>query len=497
MTDSPNDARALPEGLPPSIVLDPYGERIDTSSVEPIGTVVLLLAGGVDREWATDAAIELSAGWARNGRRIVLADLHLEYPLLHSGLDVPNLEGMVDLFLYGASLTRIARPVRDGAFYLIPAGTYATDVGEIYRHPRWRKLVAGFRDSSAALVLFVPAAPGDLEPLARWASTAILLGPPSDPSVLDSLKKVGLDVIAVLEPPPVSGTAPPPSPPPEERILSAPLEIGIARTAPAEAAGRLEESAAMTSGSEDALDLPPPAARRRGRRNSSMLFIVLLVAVTLLVTAGYLIARLRPDLLPTGVLPRGDPPAGAAAAAAAPAAPTATRMGEVLPYSVQVRAFTSLAAASDELATEQRRAPNIPFFVSPEEIQGILYFKILAGLAPDTLAATQLRDQLVQAGAIDGADVIGTWSLLQFGPLAFDLGEYADDRAAGVRIDSLQSMQIPSYLAVVPYSDGSRRWQVYGGAYRDSLNAGRMGEMIEAAGLSPRLTSRVGAAANR
>src|SRR3712207_8543000 len=67
-----------------------------------------LFRSAVDRRWAADVAIELGEVWAKDGRRIVLADLHLEAPLLHAGLDVSNMAAVVDIFLYGASLSRIA-----------------------------------------------------------------------------------------------------------------------------------------------------------------------------------------------------------------------------------------------------------------------------------------------------------------------------------------------------------------------------------------------------
>src|SRR5688572_12261802 len=152
---------------------DPSRLSSENADLHPEGTVVLLLTGGEDRRWAADAAVELSAEWAAGGRRIVLADLHLETPLLHVELEVSNLEGVVDIFLYGASLSRIAQPVRDGSFFFIPAGTYAPDIAEIYRHPRWKKLVAGFRDTGATLLLFAPVEAADLQALSSWSSDVI------------------------------------------------------------------------------------------------------------------------------------------------------------------------------------------------------------------------------------------------------------------------------------------------------------------------------------
>src|SRR5690606_30542450 len=97
--------------VPSSMMADSSSDVVDTAESSPLGTVVVLLAGGEDRQWAARAAIDLCSEWASDGRRVVLTDLDLEDPLLHRLLGVPNLEGVVDIFVYGASLSRIAKPV--------------------------------------------------------------------------------------------------------------------------------------------------------------------------------------------------------------------------------------------------------------------------------------------------------------------------------------------------------------------------------------------------
>ncbi|MEX2581770.1 MAG: hypothetical protein WD766_00720 [Gemmatimonadota bacterium] len=468
------------------------------AAIPPKGTVVLLISGEIDRRWAAAAAVELGSAWARGGRRIVLADLHLEDPLLHAGLDVSNLEGVVDIFLYGASLSRIAQPVRGGEFYLIPAGTYAPDVGEIYRHPRWRKLVAGFRDSDAALVLFVPADGADLEALASWSSEVIMLGPPPDDEFVEAVHSAGLDIVAVLESavaapaaladPPLASAGTP------DTVDSSAASSADRVLSPAAEPSKLPASPRSSSRPsrpiepELELELPPPPVRRRPERRRTSVILWLLFLIVLLGTAAYLVATLRPDLVP------GAPPGAAAEGEAVEAstAPAPNRLGELLPYSVQVRAFTSLDAARAEITADQRRLQNALFFISPEEIQGILYFRILSGLSTDTASATRLRDRLVEIGSVDEEDAAGAWSLLQFTPLAFDLGEFATREHAAAQADSLLALEIPSYPATVPYSDGTQRWQLYGGAYRDSASASSMREMLEAAGMPTRLTARTG-----
>lgn len=468
---------------------EPSKSILDSAGLRPEGTVLVLLAGDADRRWAADVAVDLSAQWAAQGRRIVLADLHLENPVLHLGLDVPNLEGVVDIFLYGASLSRIAKPVRNGSFYLIPAGTYAPDLEEIYRHPRWKKLVAGFRDTDATLILFAPAESVDLEALARWSSDAIILGTEASGNLRARLEGLSFRVLKAIDgddggvgAPAAAIAAPTPAP-----TRSDPEPEGDSPTGP------VPERPPVTQvhrPPESELELPPPPVRRRRPRRTTSILLWVLFVVILLGTAAYLVAMLRPDLLQR--LVGGSPAAVTAVVEEPAAAPAPTRTGELLPYSVQVRAFPSLNAALEELAADQARLDSVPFFISPEEIQGIVYYRILSGLATDTASAIRLRDRLVEIGAIDEEDAAGTWSLIQFTPLAFDLGEYASPTAAAARADSLIELEIPTYPATVEYSDGSRRWQLYAGAYPDSASSLRMREMLTAAGVEAPLSARTG-----
>jgi hypothetical protein len=510
MTDSSTDQGRSAE-LPASITFDLEKSSFTPSPALPAGTVVLLLDAARDPSWAADAAVELASTWAAQGTRIVLADLHLESPTLHSGLDLPNMEGVVDVFLYGASLARIARPVRDGAFYLITAGTYTSDVGEIYRHPRWRKLVTGFRDTEAALLLFAPADSSDLPALGEWSSEAIVLGAPVGPALAERMRAIGVQVVATIgggdsgtvpaTPRPAPG-GPAAEAPPSRISPEAPIGAGdspavqvTASAAPQAAKPNVEppiaavKPAATTLGHrpvDHGLELPPPPVRRRPERSGLSLVLWLLLAVIVVGTIAYLVATRRPDLLPDDRSETSEQEA-AALSAAAP-----NRLGEMLPYSVQVRAFTSLEAANAELANESERLNSATFFISPEEIQGVRYYRILAGLSPDTLDATRLRDRLIEIGVIEQEEAPVSWSLLQFTPLAFDLGEFSNRVEADLRADSLLAQQIPTYPVLVPYSDGSNRWQLYAGAYRDSASAETMRTLLESAGLAARLTPRTG-----
>ncbi|HEX2201753.1 MAG TPA: hypothetical protein VHG91_00570, partial [Longimicrobium sp.] len=216
MTESATATGYPGRKLPPPTFFDPSFERVpvaaDFDDAHP-GPVILLYDPAADRRWVADAAIALATGWTSGGRRTVLADLSLEDPLLHERIGMGNMEGIVDIFLYGASLARSARPVPGRGFYLITAGTYTDDAGAIFRHPRWEKIVAGFREAQASLLLFVPTDAPDLLSVGHWAEDVIVLGAHDDEELLRSVLLQGFSVRAWLTPP-VPGGAPAAPPPP-------------------------------------------------------------------------------------------------------------------------------------------------------------------------------------------------------------------------------------------------------------------------------------------
>ncbi|HEV3051137.1 MAG TPA: hypothetical protein VGX50_12560, partial [Longimicrobium sp.] len=166
--------------------------------------------------------------------------------------------------------------------------------------------------------------------------------------------------------------------------------------------------------------------------------------------------------------------------------------GAVLPYSVQVRNFQSWDDAAAFSRDVARRFTEAQFFIVPEANQGITYWKVMAGMAADTTAVTALRERLLAEKVIDEEAAGGRYALIDHRPLAHELGEYPTAQAARARADSLTSRAIPAYVAPVPYSDGSERWKVYGGAYRDTASAAAMTELLKGASIPPRLVERSG-----
>lgn len=178
-----------------------------------VGRFVLLVASDdADREWAERSAVALATTWARQGRRILLADLSLARPGLHRVLGVDNTEGVTDTFLFGSSIQRVARPVQERGFLFVPAGTATARPEAVTGSPRWASVVDGCARAQATLVAFLPSDLSGGDAL-RERATDVLLLTGASASVPPALQ-AGLEtrLRAVLIPPghaPVVELAPP------------------------------------------------------------------------------------------------------------------------------------------------------------------------------------------------------------------------------------------------------------------------------------------------
>jgi hypothetical protein len=536
MTDSGPLAGGAP--LPPTTFFDPAFERIPAGAAwdgSYAGPVLLLFDPRADRYWVADAAIALATAWTQAGRRVVLADLSLDDPLLHERIGMANLDGVVDIFLYGASLARSARPVPGRGFYLISGGTYTDDAGSILLHPRWEKIVAGFREAQASLLLFAPADAAGLEGLARWAGDAILFGSQVAGSLFAQAVPAEIRAHAWLAPPVAS---PPHHPEPhrdhgpsgfEDRFpepepvpvvwpttpADAPTPVAAAPADPA--SQRFPTFEELLGAPADSLPVPDPSwetatmpsrfgGRRRkkkggaegkdegapaevGKRRSSLPIILLLLL--LLAVAAYFLYADPPDWLNLRSLPQATSAAVAPAPAPKPPAAAPSERGVALPYAVSTVNFEAPGPARGEVQKKSAKFPDVPFYVVPETNQGRLYYKVLAGLFADTAQAVRVRDRLVAAGEADTAGVAGPWQLVQPRPWAFDLGTFPTDSAATVHADSLLQRAIPTYVVTVPFTDGDR-WRVYGGAFADSVAAQPMQRILQTAHVTAPLVRRTG-----
>ncbi|MEO8619983.1 MAG: hypothetical protein ABI625_02885 [bacterium] len=126
------------------------------------------------------ATAEVALGIARQQsahRRVAVADLLGEVPTLQSLVTSDDPHGIVDSFLFGVSLNRVAYPVPGaGELFVMPSGSTPIDYEEIFGNPRWRRLAGGFREVGALLVLAAPVDAQNLADLVYSTDGAVIVG---------------------------------------------------------------------------------------------------------------------------------------------------------------------------------------------------------------------------------------------------------------------------------------------------------------------------------
>src|SRR5690606_38446397 len=123
----------------------------------------------------------------------------IERPLLEK-LHVPDAEGMTDVFLYGASLRRVARAA-EGGFFFAPAGTPAVDASGVFGSPRWALLPQGFQQAAAHMVVLLSSGDPGFEGVLGHADRVVILSRPSEgDALMERLLAAGQRIDACLRP---------------------------------------------------------------------------------------------------------------------------------------------------------------------------------------------------------------------------------------------------------------------------------------------------------
>ena len=127
-----------------------------------------------------EATAEVALGIARvqaAHRRVAVADLLGGSPALEALVSSDDPHGIVDSFLFGVSLNRVAHRVPDsGELFIIPSGTSPIDYEDIFGNTRWRRLAAGFREVGALLLVVAPVDAANLVDLVFATDGAVIVG---------------------------------------------------------------------------------------------------------------------------------------------------------------------------------------------------------------------------------------------------------------------------------------------------------------------------------
>jgi hypothetical protein len=494
------------------------------------GPVVLVAVGPrAQRDgWAAASAILLADAFAARGESVILADLSLQNPELHELLGNDNEEGLTDVFLFGASLQHIAHAVKGKWFRLIPASGFTPDPQEVLRHQRWSGVFEELARTRSKLLVYLPVDLPGAAALADRIGHTIVLATRADFPLMVKTLSVDADVIGVLTPlqsesalqteaPSEAAPALPEPPAALERSRDEDFEkIRIPKDSAREALIadlRARQRAALMAPLPEIVPLPfegvPPAieipavaiarqpltaqrASRFGleppqarRLKGWFRWATLLLIVAALGTAAWYVWQTRfaavdepqPLTQPSTVERLAGVRTGAAAA-----------NNVALPYSVAIASYRDLNLAQDRLYQLGTEEPEMSFYIGPTELQGALYYRVMAGPVADSAAAVALRATLITKGIKTMAT---GWEILET-PLAFFLGDYAD-RNDAVRQQQLAANKgVPTYIVATAAEDGSQQYTVYAGAYTGSGDAEFLRQILRGVGLPDNLVERTG-----
>lgn len=465
-----NDQTALPDTQPvPEL---PAGAAL----------VALVPAPG-DLDRAAEAAWDFARRVASTGRRVALIDCYVDAPRLHAVAGEPDGDGIVDVFEYGASLSRIARAQPEGTLFFVPAGTFSPDPAGMMARPRWRRLSAGFRHEDAVMLLFLP--PNCLGALASEVDGLVVIAPgyagsdlAGSPEIRAALDR-GIPLLATFT---ATADAAPDAPAMRSALpypgVEEPPGAEDREPSSAEAESRTPEPPRLESG-EPASPAGRPVLRRPGgagtprRRLDVYLLILVLAAAAAAVTY-------RRQLGWSDVMYATGPsqPEVRVVAAFRQLVPHAV---DTLPFAVQVSAWTSFTQALEDADTIEGRG-FLPM-ISPVRLQRTMWYRVYVGPVDSQDAADSLLGA-VRAAGLDGSKA-ATVALV---PLSLALRRVGTPLAARAERGRLRAAGVAAF--VLGQADGSYR--LFAGAFDSPDQAAYLDSLLTPTGSAGQLGPRVG-----
>ncbi len=173
-------------------------EALGAEASPAVAAAHAILVTGKDPVAAARAALGIGRAQSRT-RRVAIGDLVGEVEPLQSLVTGDDPHGIVDSFLYGVSLNKIARQVDEsGTLFVMPSGTEPVVTPDILRNERWSRLAAGFREVGALLVLVASSDADGVHELASMLDGVVVVGDAA--SVLSVPRN---SVLAHVDAPPV------------------------------------------------------------------------------------------------------------------------------------------------------------------------------------------------------------------------------------------------------------------------------------------------------
>ena len=411
----------------------------------------MVIVAGLDSMTTGQVAVGIARAQSL-GRRVAVGDLFAESPPIRELIQTDDPHGIVDSFLYGVSLSRIAYPVPGaGQLFAMQSGTEPPVYDEILANPRWHRLCGGFREADALLVLAVPANAPRLEDLVAASDGAVLVGdvaPPGIPysRVISNVREPSRYTLAstpVVPEPPA-----PVAPSPWRRLTSVP---GIILTV-------VLAVVALW------LATRPLAGSRRiiGAKRDSAQVITSVIAAT-------------PDSSTTT-----DTTPAAQTPTVIPKVMNAADSAQASVYAVELMAANTQAGAILKLQRDGKKLPAATF--APVVIQGARWFKVVSGAFANRTDAESLLVDLRRQKVLEA----GRGTVVQV-PFAFLIDSVTASAVPGMIATYVERGE-PVYALRQP--DGTA-W-LLAGAFENREQASGYAESLRASGITPVLVYRKG-----
>lgn len=465
-------------------------------------TLVLAAETPRQRRWAVNTAIEIVRKLAAQRPKVVLTDLQMRSPsALAAALGVEDGPGIADVLLRDAAFSAVAKRPDGESFFFLAVGSSPPPIEILYRHPRWKKIAARLGDTDAHLLPCVAASDWlEAGPIPGFEACIVLNAAGLEIELPDEARRLA-EFLAPpevreerggpVELPPYAAAEPDTQPIPGiARPVGERVEAPTPEPSPPPAPVEASPAAAWRAASE-----PPSGARLsffRRQKPSRLAPMAITAAAAILVlflwrTSG---SRQAPES-PTGLEAAADPQAVETTDAppVEPVVERGPRLQEVsLPYSVAIASFSSM----DDAIARQREwtRADLPFYVAPTVVRGVVYYRVFAGMMPEREAAEALMAQLVREGI---KDTTRSWDVRP-ARLAFNFGTFATPQEARSVLETLFGRGVPAYMVPAAAEAGSDSiaYRVYAGGYEQAEDARPLREHIEQAGIQVELVERVG-----
>ena len=423
---------------------------------DTLGSYHMIVVAGADSVTTGRVAVGIARMQSLN-RRVAVGDLFAESPPIRELIQTDDPHGIVDSFLYGVSLSRIAYPVPGpGELFAMQSGTEPPDYEEILPNRRWHRLCGGFREAGALLVLALPESAPHIEDLVNAADGAVLVADAAPPKVPYSR------VIARVREPRMSATV-----------------FTMATVPDAEAAP------------EDST----PWWKRRTAAIAGVVLTMLLVATGLWLAYRPLARTPRPTTYPKPdttqgigrvIAATGDTTArsGADSTMAVIAIPhvvNPTDSAAAAIFAVELMTTNTQAGAILKLQKDGAKLPAATF--APIMIQGARWYKVMSGAYANRADADSLLVGLRRQNVLEA----GRGSVVQV-PFAFLLDSLAPASAIPAMVATYADRGEPVYAL---RQVNGKMW-LLAGAFETLEQAAVYAESLRASGITPVLVYRKG-----